>query len=97
MLIQSTRTITKREPEPPLPIPFELPRNYKSNIMAELEKGFLSVNGKSKFIGSIAAAIFRHKSYPTKDEYSHVGEQIVSSYPFLRSSSGTGYVRNPPF
>lgn len=34
----SPRTITKREPESPLPIPFELPHNYPPLVMAELEK-----------------------------------------------------------
>ena len=81
-----------REPEPPLPTPFELSRNYPAKVMAELSQGMLSPTGKTKFVGIIAACIFRYKSYPTPEELNHVGQQIVSQYPFLRSSSGSGHV-----
>ena len=27
-----------------------------------------------------------------KDEYNHIGHQIIAKYPFLRSEEGTGYV-----
>lgn len=37
-LIQKPRTITKREPEPPLPIPFELPRNFTHDVQDQLKK-----------------------------------------------------------
>lgn len=87
-----SRTITKKEPEPPLQMPFELPRNYPAKVMTELSKGYLSSKGKPKFIASVGAAIFHLKSLPTKDEYQHIGQQIVSKYPFLKSSNGTGYV-----
>ena len=73
-------------------MPFELPRNYPVTVMMELQKGFLTAKGKTKFIGSVAAALFQLKNYPTKEEYQHIGHQIVSKYPFLKSSSGTGYV-----
>lgn len=86
------RVITKREPESKLPMPFELPRNYPAMVMTDLEKGMLTVKGKTKFISSVAAAIFRFKSFPEKHEYEHVGQVIISKYPFLKSSSGTGYV-----
>ena len=84
--------ITKKEPEPPLPNPFELPRNYPAAVMVGLEKGILSGKTKSKFIGSVAAAIYRYKSYPSREEYERISKQIIIKCPFLRSSSGTGYV-----
>ena len=86
--------ITKREPESPLPLPFELPRNFPAVVMADLSSHMLSSKGKSKFIAAVAASIFRFKSYPTKEEYEHVGQQIIKKFPFLRSASGTGYVSN---
>ena len=52
----------------------------------------LSSKGKTKFIGAVAAAIFRFKSYQTSEEYEHIGQQIVAKLPFLKSSSGCGYV-----
>lgn len=51
--------------------------------MGGLEKGFLTGTAKTKFIGSVTAAMFRYKGYPTKEEYDHVGQQTVhlSSHP----------------
>ena len=66
--------MTKREPEPSLPMPFELPKNYHHTVMSGLQKGALSGKAKSKFIASVAAAIFRFKTLPTKAEYEHVGK-----------------------
>ena len=56
------RTITKRQSEAPLPIPFELPYNYPAKVMADLQNGMLTGKGKTKFVSSVAAAIFRYKS-----------------------------------
>ena len=60
--------------------------------MAGLNKGVLSVAAWTKFFSWVAGAISNFKSYPTKDEYNHVGHQIITKYPFLRSKEGTGYV-----
>ena len=60
--------------------------------MAESEKKELSVHGKAKLLASVAAAMFRHKSYPTAEEYDHVGQQIILQCPFLKSDSGSEYV-----
>ena len=86
------RTITRREQEPPLPSPFPLPTNYPKEVMAGLNMGVLSVGSRTKFFSRIAGAIFNFKSYPTKDEYNHIGHQVIAKYPFLCSEEGTGYV-----
>ena len=84
--------VTKKKEEAKLPSSFELPINYPSMVMAGLEKGLLSGKGKTKFISSVAGAMFKYKSYPTSAEYEMVGTLIIKKYPFLRSSCGTGYV-----
>ena len=61
-------------------------------VMTDLAKGMLTVKSKTKFISYVAAAIFQFKSFPGKYEYEHVYQVIISKYPFLKSSSGTGYV-----
>ena len=83
---------SKRRPEKPLPMPFELPLNYPPIVMADLEQNKLCGRARAKFIASIASAIFKYKNYPTTDEYNHVGQQIIKKYSFLKSSSGSGYV-----
>lgn len=48
-----------------------------------------------KFITSIAEAMYRFKSYPTKEQYDHVANQVVKKWPFLETRSGhvsTGHV-----
>jgi len=83
--------IEKREE--PLPIPFELPRNYHKDVTEELSHNRLSGKARTKFIASVCSAIFKYKSFPTTPEYNHVADQIVEKYPFLKSKSGSGIVR----
>ena len=60
--------------------------------MSELAHNRLSGRARTKFISSVASAIFKEKSCPKDEEYRHVGSQIVNEYPFLKSLSGSGYV-----
>ena len=69
---------TSRKLEQPLPMPFELPQNYPAIVMVDLEQRKLSTKARTKFMASISAAIFRHKSYPSREEYGHVRAQIVN-------------------
>ena len=86
------RVLTKREVEPPLPFPFELPRNFPAIVMNDLKRNMLTVTAKPKFISCVAASIFRFKSYPSDEEYGHVAQSIIEKFPFLRSSNGSGCV-----
>lgn len=85
-------TVPKKKIEEPLPIPFELPHNYPAIVMSDLSQSKLSGKARTKFIASVASSIFKYKNYPTSEEYSHVGSQIIKKYPFLKSSSGSGHV-----
>lgn len=86
------RLITQKKSEPPLPLPFELPKNYSASVMVGLKQGILSGRKKTKFMSTIASSIFLHKSYPTTDEYNHVCQQIIAKFPFFKSRCGSGYV-----
>ena len=81
----------KRKLEKPLPLPFDLPQNYPAIVMSDLAKNMLSGKARTKFIATVASAIFRYKSYPTPEERRCVAMQIVQKYPFLKSSA-TGSV-----
>ena len=85
----------KKKEEPPLPQPFQLPRNYPKSVEEGIESGNLTGKARTKFISSVAAAIFRFKSYPTKDEHEHVSRQIVQAYPFM--TGGGRYVSSMHF
>ena len=86
------RLIRKKEEEPPLPRPFKLPVNYPRAIKEGLSNGCLSGSSRTKFVSAVAVSMFNHKSYPTKEEYNHVAEQIVQAYPFMRLGCGAGHV-----
>lgn len=91
-LVKVPSIVSKKKLEPPLPTPFELPLNYPSIVMTGIAEKNLSGKARTKFISSIASAIFKYKSYPSSEEYSHVGSQIIKKYPFIKSRSGSGHV-----
>ena len=91
-MVKTRMKATMRGKEPPLPMPFPLPTNFRSEIMAALKQEVLSPSLRRKFLSAIASAIFRHKGYPTKEEYNHVGQQVIEKYPFLCTKDGCGYV-----
>ena len=74
--------------ERPLPIPFELPSNFQQKIMIGLEEQRLVGRARAKFITTIAEAMFRFKSYPTREEYQHVAMQIIKKWEFLGRQTG---------
>ena len=83
-----TRIASKRKQEAPLPRPFQLPINFQPNIQTGLDKHNLTGRTRAKFITAVAEAIYRFKSYPTRDEYEHVAQQIVQKWPFMDSATG---------
>ena len=86
--IYHLKIVKKPKAEDPLPIPFELPRNYPQNVMDELKQNRLSGRARTKFIASICSAIFKYKSLPTTScrvQSCRVGEQIVKEYPFFKN------------
>lgn len=85
------RVKREKENEPPLPQPFGLPRNYPRIVKDGIAKGCLTGRARTKFISTVAATVFYHKSYPTKDEYTHVAQQIIKNHPFMNSGRGSGH------
>lgn len=78
----------REKKELPLPMPFELPTNFNVSIQQCLDKEHLTGKAWSKFITAIAHCIFKHKSYPTQDEYKHVAEMMVKKWKFLQTKAG---------
>lgn len=84
--------MSKKKQEPRLPRPFQLPDNFNPTIADALKNKLLSGKVRGKFLQVIADSIFRFKSYPTDDEYTHVTQQMVKKWPFL--SNGGNYVNS---
>ena len=83
-----TRVASKKKQESGLPMPFELPRNFQPKIQAGLDEENLTGKARAKFITSIAEAIYRFKSYPTREEYEHVASRMVQKWEFLETRTG---------
>ena len=73
----STRVASTRKQEPPLPMWFDLSRNFQPKIQAGLDEKNLTGWARAKLITSITEAIYPLKSYPTKEEYECVANQVV--------------------
>ena len=84
--------LTKHATESPLPVLFCLPTNYSPVVMAGLQAKSLSGKAPTKFISEIAAAVFMHKSYPTREEKVCMAIQCIKKFLFLESSCGRGFV-----
>ena len=83
-----TPVLSKRKQEAPLPRPFDVPLNFPPNVEAALMKKSLFGKPRTKFITVIAQSIYRYKSYPTEEEYSHVVQQLYKKWPFLDDGRG---------
>lgn len=83
-----TRVASKKKQELKLPMPFELPHNFQPNIQAGLDEQNLTGKARAKFITSIAEAMYRFKSYPTKEEFEHIASQMVKKWKFLETRTG---------
>lgn len=56
--------------------------------MQALEDKKLNGKPRSKFITTVAQSIFVFKNYPTDDEYTDVGRELMKKWPFLDTGSG---------
>ena len=68
-------------------MPFDQPSNFQPNIQEGLDQKNLAGRTRAKFITSIAETMYQFKSYPTKEEYNHVANQVVK-WPFLETRTG---------
>lgn len=73
----------------PLPNPFPLPKHYRAEVEASLNKKQLSSSERRQFVSSIAAAMLCYKRYPTSEDYQNIGSTIITAYPFMKSPAGS--------
>ena len=73
----------------PLPDPFPLPKNYKTDVNVALMTGKMTRETKKRFFPAVAAVMFTYKRYPNAEDYQNVARCVVSKYPFFRSPVGS--------
>ena len=86
--IGKLKRVTQRQPEPPLPKPFPLPRNFPPNVAIALKEKKIICKSRAKFVTTLANAIFMHKSYPTSRELGGVAWEAIKQWAFIGTKSG---------
>ena len=82
MLKSLPKTISKnKDHDIPLPNPFPLPKNYRSDVTAALETGQMTHETESAFLLAVASSISKYKKFPTKEDYVDVATCIIEKYP----------------
>ena len=61
----------------PLPNPFPLPKNYRSDVTAALETGQMTHETENALLSAVASSIFKYKKIPTKEDYVDVATCIM--------------------
>lgn len=79
--------VTQRKKEQPLPKPFPLPKNFPPIVALALENKKLVGKSRTKFVTSLANAIFMHKCYPTSQEIADVLRTAVQKWEWLGTTS----------
>ena len=78
----------------PLPVPFPMPKNYRSDVATALEAGQMTTETEKAFLSAIASSIFKYKKYPTREDFIDVATCIIEKYPFMKAKKGKPYVSN---
>ena len=68
--------------------PFELPKNYRSDVEAALKTGCMTLETNKSFLSTVAVSMFVYKKYPKADDYNNVARVMIKMYPFMRSPTG---------
>jgi len=81
-----------KDQDVPLPNPFPLPKNFRSDVAAALATGRMTSETDRQFLSDIASSIFKYKKYPTKEDLIDVANCIIAKYPFMKAAKGKPYV-----
>lgn len=77
--------------EPDFDFPFELPANFPAAVEDDLAKESMTSKTMAAFLTAVAHLIFSKKKYPSRADFNTVARSIISKYPFMALSKGSGY------
>ena len=90
--VKKRKLVKSEDDNIPLPDPFPLPKNYRSDVEIALKSGELTQETRSTFLSAVASAMLNYKKYPSKDDHCCVARSIIVKYPFMKSPVGATYV-----
>jgi hypothetical protein len=79
--------------EPDFDFPFELPANFPAAVEDDLAKESMTSKTMAAFLTAVAHLIFSKKKYPSRADFNTVARSIISKYPFMTLSKGSGHAR----
>ena len=85
------RCIKTDDDATPLPDPFPLPKNFRSDIEAALRSGNMTRETKKGFHSAVAASMLTYKKYPNGEDYRNVAR---SKHQFMKTPAGSSHVSN---
>ena len=94
---KKSRVVKTEEDQVPLPDPFPLPKNFRTDVDIALRNKKMNAATRSSFISSVAHSILMFKKYPNQRDYRVVSSAVLKAYPFLKSPIGDPDVRHDYF
>ena len=74
--------------EQPLPGPFPLPTNFRSDMEVCLHQKHMTKEAQKSFISTVASKMFSYKRKPTTTEFMRIATDIIRKYPFMKPTDG---------
>jgi hypothetical protein len=72
--------------------PYPLPTNFTDDVEVDLARKTMTSRTTATFLTAVAHSMFAKKRYPSRVDFQVVARTVVTTYPFMQSSSGTGQV-----
>ena len=71
---------------------FVVPKQYSQTVMIELTSGQITTTTRRAIVQDVAAKCLNYCKYPTSGQIEVVASKIVSTFPILADTIGTGHV-----
>lgn len=74
-----------------------VPRQYSETVMREISTGQITQVTRRAIIQDVSAKCLNYCKYPTTNQLEVVASKIVSTFPVLADTLGTGHVSLLPY
>ena len=67
-------------------------RSISQSTMHAIKKGEVTKSARTEIITAIAFQVYTYTQYPSPEEYTTVRNELISKYPILKDTIGSGIV-----
>ena len=65
---------------------------FSACVQTAINTGIVSARARKEIVQMIRTLMLQHSKYPTSEQYSTIFEKLVTKYPKLRDTLGSGHV-----